>query len=483
MKEFCFLLLFLPNALHAQVRVNVHLAPNLMGPYSGQLLVYTLSDTSKHFSDDTFENEAAFTMQVREWTQGKVITLPPDVPFFNIGLKDLKDGYYRMVAILRTNTSEHRKLSVGNLYTRKEVILKVQKGQDSSVDLELNATIPDQVFREDEHTKLLKFLSPSLSTQKKKDTYILAGIYLPPSFYRDTDRNYPVVFVHPGWGGTHFQATNPSIRKLYGVGLGEEKIFVFMNPEAQTPYGLHAFVDSRVNGDWGTAFVQEFIPYLVKQYRVNPDPKLHFLTGQSSGGYGALWLALHFSTSFGGTWVTSPDPIDFTHFTGVDIYHDQNYYYDQNGKERGFMMVEGTFKSTLKKTIQLERFEGDGGQQQSFEAEFGLPDEKGRPVHLMDVLTGEINKEVAESWKPYDLALYTLNNIEKLKKLAGPVKIFVGGKDNFLLHKSAQAFQEKTKNLGLNIHVITLPEADHFNVRTVELSAEMQSEIDQLIKN
>jgi S-formylglutathione hydrolase FrmB len=481
MKKLGFLLLFLSNALFAQVRI--HLAPHLQGPYSGKLLVYTVSDTTKHFGADTYENEAAFTMQVSEWTNGKVITLPPDVQFFNTSLKDLKDGYYRMVAILRTNTSEHRKLSVGNLYTRNEVILKVQKGQDTSVDLELNAAMPDKVFKEDDNTKLVKFLSPSLTAQKKEETSILGGICLPPSFYKEKDRTYPVVFIHPGWGGTHFHATNPGVKELYGVGRGEEKIFVFMNPEAQTPYGLHAFVDSRVNGNWGTAFVQEFIPYLVRNYRVNPNPKMHFLTGQSTGGYGVLWLALHFPESFGGTWATSPDPIDFSAFTGINIYEDKNYFLDSNGKERGFMLVDGNFKTTIRKMIELERFEGDGGQQQSFEAEFGLPDEKGRPIHLMDVTTGEINREVAESWKPYDLALYTLNNKEKLKKLAGPVKIYVGGKDNFFLHKSAQAYQEKTKDLGLNIQVFTLPESDHFNVRTVEFSAEMQKEIDMLIKN
>ncbi|WP_169818787.1 alpha/beta hydrolase [Niabella ginsenosidivorans] len=388
-----------------------------------------------------------------------------------------------MIAILDTNIYERRKLAVGNLYTRKEEVAKVEKGKKTTVNLVLNSAMEEQPFKENDSTKMVKFLSPSLTSSKNKNTYIVAGLYLPPSYHKYKNRTYPVIFINPGWGGTHYNAMHIKAREIYGVGLGEEKIYVFLNPEAQTPYGLHAFIDSRVNGAWGTALVNEFIPYLVANYRVDKNPKLHFLTGQSSGGYGSLWLALHFPSKFGGTWVTSPDPIDFSNFTGVNLYKDKNFFFDNEGKERGFMKVNGQYKSTIKKVIQLERFEGDGGQQQSFEAAFGIPDAHGRPIPLMDTQTGIINPAVVKAWKDYDMALYTLAHAKELKKLAGPVYIYVGGNDNFSLNEAANAYKAKTEKLGLNIKVIVVPEADHFSVRNVNMSKQMQREIDAIIKS
>lgn len=477
-----FIGVFSVNA-NAQLTINVQLSPNLKGPYTGTLLVYTLSDTAQHFGNDASENEAAFSVPVNNWNPDKTITLPGSANFLNKRIEELADGYYRMIAILDTNISERRKLATGNLFTRKEEVVKVEKGRPTNVNLVLNFAMEEQPFKENDSTKMVKFLSPSLTSLKKKHTYILAGLFLPPSYHKDKKRTYPVIFITPGWGGTHYHAMYDKVRELYGVGLGEEKIYVFLNPETQTPYGLHAFVDSRVNGAWGTALVNEFIPYLVANYRVDKNPKLHFLTGQSSGGYGSLWLVLHFPDKFGGTWVTSPDPVDFSNFIGVNLYKDKNLFFDNEGKERGFMKVNGQYQSTIKKIIQLERFEGDGGQQQSFEAAFGVPDAHGRPIPLMDTRTGSINPAVVKAWKDYDMALYTVAHAKELKKLAGPVYIYVGGNDNFSLNESADAYKAKIEKLGLNINVITDPEADHFSVRNVDMSKQMQKEIDIIIKS
>lgn len=72
-----------------------------------------------------------------------------------------------------------------------------------------------------------------------------------------------MVYIIPGWAGTHHNAYNEGHLTNYANGIGEEKIYVFLNPETQTPFGLHAFVDSRVNGPWGTALVEELMPFIV----------------------------------------------------------------------------------------------------------------------------------------------------------------------------------------------------------------------------
>src|SRR5690606_12665853 len=114
------------------------------------------------------------------------------------------NGYYRIIAILDTNVSERRKLAVGNLYTREEKVAKVEKDRPTSVDLVLNFAMEEQPFKENDSTKMVKFLSPSLTSLKKKNTYIVAGLFLPPCYHKDKNRRYPVIFINPGWGGTHY---------------------------------------------------------------------------------------------------------------------------------------------------------------------------------------------------------------------------------------------------------------------------------------
>ena len=79
------------------------------------------------------------------------------------------------------------------------------------------------------------------------------------------------------------------------------------------------FADSVNNGPWGLALVTEVIPALEARYRMDARPSGRFLTGHSSGGWFALWAIVRYPALFGGSWPTSPDPVDFRNFLGVDL--------------------------------------------------------------------------------------------------------------------------------------------------------------------
>ncbi|WP_158643829.1 alpha/beta hydrolase [Pseudobacter ginsenosidimutans] len=466
---------------NAQNRIMVSLQNDLKGPYTGRLFVYTLKDTSKHFSMNFAEDEAAFSAEVFNWKNGQTIELPQYAIALNQRLPQLSSGYYKLIAILDTNTRDRGIAAPGNLFTRQEAILKVSEGKENTVELMLSHVFPAKTFPENDSIREVNFISDLLSRFKGYPVTIKAAVILPPGYEREANNTYPVVYVIPGWGGTHYQALSAGARKIYGVGTGKNKIYVFLNPELQNAYGPHAFVDSRVNGPCGKALVEELMPYIQKTFRASPDPRLNFLTGQSTGGYGAVWLALGYPEKFGGAWVTAPDPLDFSSFTGVDIYNDENYYTDSKGRERGINKVNGVFTSTLRKTFALEIFEANGGQQQAFDAEFGPADINGRPLKLFDEITGKINKTVANSWRLYDMAFYAESYAETLKKIKFPVRIYVGSNDNFLLNESALSFARKIKHLNLPIYVEEIPGADHFQVRNVSVTRNIQTEIDQLI--
>lgn len=477
-----FILFTILFSANAQNRIKVVLDQNLKGSYTGKLLVYTLKDTSKQFGNNTSEEDAAFTMEVSNWKYGEIKELPQHGNSLNVKLKDLAPGVYKLIAVLDTNTHERGRFAPGNLFSRNEALLEVRAGQENTVEIVLSHAFPVRGFLQNDSIREITVASPLLSRFRKMPVEMKAAVVLPAGFQKEPDRIYPVVYIIPGWGGTHHQALAAGARKAYGIGTGTDKIYVFLNPESQTPFGLHGFVDSRVNGPWGKALIEELMPFVQKNFRGSADPRLNFLTGQSTGGYSVVWLALNYPGMFGGAWSTSPDPLDFSNFIGVNLYKDENYYTGTNGDERGFNKVNGSFVSTLRKTCLLESFEGDGGQQQSFAAEFGKPAKDGRPVNVFDVQTGKINKVVLSTWKKYDMTLYVLSHAGKLKKLMkGPVHIFAGSADNFLLNSSALSFAEKIKNIGLPIRVEEIPGADHFRVRNNSVTETIQMEIDKQI--
>jgi S-formylglutathione hydrolase FrmB len=273
--------------------------------------------------------------------------------------------------------------------------------------------------------------------------------------------------------------------KRYGFGMGQDKIYVYLNPEAGNPYGLHAFVDSRVTGPWGQALVEELIPHLLGKYRIRPDANQHFLVGQSSGGYGALWLQMHYPAAFGGCWAVSPDPIDFSDFLSVDLYaKGANAFFDSEKKERPFFWNKDRYHSTIRQFAQFEHFLGDGGQMQSFEAAYGLPDRRMRPRPLYDRSTGVIDPKTVNAWKSYDLGLYMQSKYTRLlPQLDGKIHVYAGAADNFYINRSVLRFKEKTKSLPGKITVEIIPEADHWSIWSATMTQLVQSQMDEKIKN
>lgn len=466
--------------LKAQNQIHVKLGTGLNGPYTGRLIILTQADTAKRFGASQ-EDAPAFAINVKNWVHGQDIVVNSTSDFYGRPLDSLK-GYYKLVAILDTNTKERDKSAPGNLYTRAEVVAHFDQSSKNSTPLTLTHVFQERKFNASDSVKEVVLLSKILSEFRKENIFMKAGIVLPSSYQTEKHKTYPVVYVIPGWGGTHHHAYNKGQHALYGVGKGEEKIFVFLNPETQTPYGLHAFIDSKVNGAWGRAFIEELIPYLEKTYSIRSSPNARFLTGQSSGGYGALWLSLHFPTHFAGCWATSPDPIDFSNFTGVNLYEDKNYYLNANGTERGIFIVNGKSTTTIEKMLKKELLEGDGGQQQSFEAAFGTKQLNGKPTVLFDRSTGVIDKKQVAQWKTYDLAQYLLSHQKRLEQTCRQkIRIYVGQNDNFLLQHSAIAFQQKTRHVKLDLKVDVVKAADHFNTRSL-VADQITKEIDELVR-
>ncbi|MFT3824204.1 MAG: alpha/beta hydrolase-fold protein [Chitinophagaceae bacterium] len=480
------LLLLMSQLTWAQsLKINVHLDTSAHQPLTGRLYIFSVTDTTMGVQDpDPFHPSPTFYLDVKNWKGGEIRTLDSTAPAYPVKLSNLTPGFYKFAAILDIDTVERNNTTTtGNWYSR-DVVAKVIPGDNGEVHLYLRRQIPKNVFRESDSIKEVVMKSKLLSAFHRQDIFIKAGIVLPAGYKQNTGITYPVVFIIPGWGGTHTDATGRGPAQRYGFGMGKEKIYVYLNPETQTRWGLHSFVDSRVNGPWGKSLVEEFIPYLATQYRINPDPATHFLVGQSSGGYGTLWLQLNYPKAFNGCWSVSPDPVDFSNFTSVNIYEKNvNMYYDSKGNVRPFFIVNGQPSATIKEFGEFEYFLGDGGQLQAFEAEFGLPDKNGRPLMLFDRKTGAIDPRIAKTWQPYDMGLFVLNNYKRLEKdLSGKVHVFAGADDNFFLNGAVLLFKTKAEKANAVLTAELIPGANHWSIWSTAFTQRVQKEIDERVR-
>lgn len=483
MKSFfgLFLAFFVFFSAHAQLSVIVHLDSTATQPLKGRLYVFSVTDTTKAVQDpDPFDPTPTFYLDVAHWKGGESRRVDATASAYPTNMADLKPGFYKFAAVLDIDTLERSNtLAPGNWYS-KDVVARVEAGKPVEIHLWLHKQVPQRAFRETEHLKQIRFKSELVSGFRKRPSFIHAAVVLPKSYHQDSAKTYPLVLIIPGWGGTHYDAQSPRTAQRYGFNTGNDKIYVYLNPEAGNPFGLHAFIDSRVNGPWGKALTTEFIPWLLKQYRIAEDPGQHFLVGQSSGGYGVLWLQLYYPKHFGGCWAVSPDPIDFSNFVGVNLYDAKaNLYMDKTGKDRPFFAFQNQYRSTLRKYAVFEDFLGDGGQMQSFEAVFGKPDRRGRPQRLFDRKTGKINPNVVKAWQPYDLGRFINRHYHRLAAdLDGKIHVYVGSSDNFNLHYSVQEFKQKAALISDKITVTQIPDADHWSIWTPQFTLMVQAQID-----
>jgi S-formylglutathione hydrolase FrmB len=308
-----------------------------------------------------------------------------------------------------------------------------------------------------------------------------ASVILPPSYDKSKTQRYPTVYSVSGYGGTHLQPLRgaENMAKAMADGKRPEMIYVYL--EAQCPLGHHVWADSANNGPWGTALEKEFIPYLEKQFRMDAKPSGRLLTGHSSGGWSTLWVMVSHPDFFGGTWSTSPDPVDFRNFTGPDITKDppQNIYTDANGKDYNLVRDHGKELMTVRQYAHQEWVLGYyGGQFGSFNAVFSPKGPDGQPMKLFDVDTGRIDPFVAKSWEKYNIALLLQNNWKTLgPKLKGKIHIIVGTADTFHLNEAVSLLDAELKKLGSDAKIEYIEGRTHFDLYQGGLTERIANEM------
>ncbi len=131
-------------------------------------------------------------------------------------------------------------------------------------------------------------------------------VILPPGYDSDPDRRYPVLVVLAAFTSTGWQLLNRSplaealderLSRLYAQDPQMPEAIVVL-PDCFTVLGGSQYVNSPGLGRYEDHIVQEVVPLLDQRYRTLAAPEHRAVMGRSSGGLGAMWLAMNHPQMF-----------------------------------------------------------------------------------------------------------------------------------------------------------------------------------------
>jgi len=411
-------------------------------------------------------------------------------------LADIPAGDYYVQALLNVYTQCHRSdghtlwvhldqwegqqfnRSPGNLYSEVQK-LHLDPSAGYEVSLSLTKVVPPvQIPKDAEWVKLIKIQSDLLTKFWGQPIYLGATVLLPKGYESHPAVSYPVLYQQGHFSlaaPLQFFAENDPLPERAKKRLSENNletgyqlyqawdsadfprllVVTFQHP---TPYFDDSYaVNSANNGPYGDAIMTELIPYLETHFRIIRKPYARVLSGGSTGGWESLALQLYHPDFFGGTWTGYPDPISFDHYQLVNIYKDDNAFFEPGHtwlKVMRPMMrtVEGQVEVTMSQLSQLEATLGSHGrsgqQLEIWEAAYGPVGEDGYPEPLWDKLTGKIDHSVADYMRDhgYDLTAYLKQNWSAIgPQLVGKIHLEVGDMDNFYLNLAVYDLQDFLK--------------------------------------
>lgn len=495
----------LAQPARAQVRFSVSFpADRSAAPIDGRLLVFVSADTAGEPRFQVSDNAATaqvFGVDVDGWTPGAAQVV--DAWAFGYPLRSLTDlpaGRYRVQAMVNRYQTFRRsdghtvKLppdrwegqqyarKPGNLYSRPATMTI---GRTGVVSMVLDQEIPpvdDFAKQETKYVKYVRMRSELLSRFWGTDMYLGAWVLLPEGFDSHPQARYPLVFNHGHFpsGVDNWRETPPdtSLRPDYSArfslagynriqqehawqfhkdwtGPGFPRVLLIQIQHATPYYDDSYAVNSANNGPYGDAIMKELVPEIERRYRGLGAGWARFTYGGSTGGWEAMAVQMFYPTEFNGAWVACPDPIDFRHYTVVNIYDDKNAYFIEGpfkrvprpGQRNYLGHISTTLEQTNHRELALATNSRSGDQWDVWESVYSPVGANGYPRPIWNKLTGEIDKDVARHWRDnFDLSWILQRDWKTLGPLVrGKLRIYVGDMDNYYLNNAVYEVEKFLK--------------------------------------
>lgn len=293
-------------------------------------------------------------------------------------------------------------------------------------------------------------------------------VYLPPSYNSVKTKKYPVVYLISGFTGygalnMNLSPYSENIQQRLDrlIKSGKIKEMIVVMPDCFTKYGGSQYVNSAATGRYEDYMVKEIVPFTDANFRTLPMAASRCIIGKSSGGYGAMWLAMRNPEVFGLMATHSGDSA----FEYCYQVYFADFIIDIQKFGKGHKAVENFIKT------QINDKQPKGKEFHNIINVIGMsacysPNPKRKEYNFdlpFDIYTGEIIPEIWNKWLKFDpvrQAAKYKNNLKKLKM----IYVDCGIRDEFRLQAGARIYCDKLKKLGLK-YIHKEFNGGHFNVQ------------------
>ena len=507
-KTICYISIFLLNGLELNAQMfNVKINNNLHTEnFDGRLLLLFSNNNAaepRFQISDALSTQIILGKNVDQWAIGSTQSIAQEAYGFpKERLSDIPAGdYYVQVLLHKYETfhlkngkvvklpmdrgeGQHWNLAPGNIYS-KPIKIHFDPKNTELVQLTIDQIIPPIIEPTDsKYIKHIKIQSKLLTEFWGRPMYLGAHILLPEGFDTHPNVKYPLAIYHGHFPSdiSGFSTTPPNPNLIPDTSarfnitgynkIQEEEAYQFYKQwtgpsfprvlaieiQHATPYYDDSYAVNSANmGPYGDAITYELIPEIEKQFRGIGQGWARFTYGGSTGGWEALAVQVFYPNEYNGAYAACPDPIDFNHYTTINIYKDENAYYAKSDfkdlarpSHRNYLgHVSSTIKETNQRELALGTHSRSGDQYDVWEAVFSPMGEDGYPKRIFDKHSGTIDKSVAAYWKEnYDLAHIIKRDWPKIgEQLKGKIHLYVGDMDNYYLNNAVYTAEDMLKQL------------------------------------
>lgn len=271
--------------------------------------------------------------------------------------------------------------------------------------------------------------------------------YLPPGYERSQER-YPVIYWLSGFTGSgrmmfNFDPWAESVDRRLDRLINNDAMppIICVLPDCFTRLGGSQYVDSTATGKYESYIIDELVPFVDAGLRTKAGRDHRGVTGKSSGGYGAMRLAMRHADTFAAMGSHAGDAYfaycylpDFPKFvTGIE-------------KAGGVEQFLRDFQAMPKKTSSALEVLNILAMAACYSPNPAAPLGIDVPVQFP---SGEIRGDVWKRWQANDPVHMARDYADALRSLK-LIYLDAGLRDEFNLQVGARIFASRLRELGVN---------------------------------
>lgn len=259
-------------------------------------------------------------------------------------------------------------------------------------------------------------------------------IYLPPD-YDSSNKNYPVLYLLHGFGGSerfYVDSVTEEFIVFMLDSLIQSKIIkemIIVMPDGSNKYGGSFFLNSELIGNYEDYTAIEIPNYIDKKYRTIRDRDACVIAGASMGGYGSVTLAMKHPEVYSAVAALSP-PLSFE------------------------IMMKDIIPQVIKENP--DGMKGPNSKRQYSDYIYALsaalsPNLNNPPFFVdlpFEYPSGNVIEPIKQKWSQADPLNMLKNDSSSLKKMKG-IYIDVGNRDYLGFKNAADEFHSELTKLGI----------------------------------